>query len=353
MNYLLASVLIFAQISLCSSDRWESEFLWPQIEPFKKTEELELLIQERICEIQRLNENWRPFVLSMPQKGACVLQQEGAGGVYLLYDSQNKPLFIIKPNDENIFCLNNPKHFASPFLEPRAKTYVPLYRAAQTEAACYELAKICGLDHITPKTVLALFSHPVFFQEEKLCSVQEYLKDTVPLRKVLDDFFKAGFLEEEILERLDQEDFEDVTLFLWLICDSDAHIDNFRAYPKGINHKGATVYGILKIDNSLALPESNFECSNPLMYLPHALLPISAIVRAKIASLPLQEMKEILEKFTLGSSLAAFEERVCTLQKLMKEEEIKLNIGSYATTHTHHNPLSNSQSIRNSASSRH
>jgi hypothetical protein len=322
MIYLIGSLLVFAKISFCFSNRFESEFLWPQIEPLKKSGELDRLIEERTHEIQGLNESWRPFIISMEQNGTCVLQQEGAGGAYLLYDSQNKPHFIIKPNDENIFCLNNPKRFASPFLNPRAKAYVPLYRAAQTEAACYELAKVCGLGHITPKTVLALISHPGFLQEEKLCSVQEYLKDTVPLRKVLEDFFKAGFLEEEILECLDQEDFEDVTLFLWLICDSDAHIDNFRAYPKRINHKGDIVYGILKIDNSLALPESNPECSSALIYLPHALLPVSPRVRAKIASLPLRQMRDILENFRLNSSIAAFEERTAILQKLIKKQEI-------------------------------
>lgn len=328
MNYLVAALL-----TLCPSDRLESEFLWPQIEPLQKAGTLDLLIQERMHEIRAFNESWRPFVvsrseiLSMLQEGTLVLQQEGAGAAYLLYDAQGIPQFIIKPNDENIFCLNNPKYFASPFLDTRAKTYIPLYRAAQTEAACYELAKICGLEHITPKTTLALISHPQFFHvdhagEEKLCSIQKYLKDTVPLRKVLEDFFRAGFLEEELSERLDQEDFEDVTLFLWLTCDTDAHIDNFRAYPKRTNRRGDIVYGILKIDNSLSLPESNFEFSSALMYLPHALLPISSKTRKKIQSFPLQEMKEILEKFDLGSSLAALEKRISFLLKLLEKEEV-------------------------------
>jgi hypothetical protein len=327
VNCVAASLLIFAEISLCSSDRFESEFLWPQIEPLKKTGELDLLIQERTHEIQALNEYWRPFVASdclpMLGEGSLMLQQEGASAAYVLYDSQNNPRFVIKPNDENIFCLNNPKHFASPFLEPRAKPHIPLYKAAQTDAACYEMAKVCGLEHITPKTVLALISHPQFSsQEEKLCSIQEYVKATIPLRKVLENFFKEGFSEEELLESLDQEDFEDVMLFLWLTFDSDAHIDNFLAYPKRVNHKGATVYGILKIDNSLALPESNSEFSNPLMYLPHAFLSISSRIREKILALPLKQLQEIVKKFGLDSSLLAFEERISSLQKLVEDTEV-------------------------------
>ncbi len=326
MNYLIGCFLVFAAISLCSSDRFESEFLWPQIESLKKPKELDLLIEERIHEILALNEYWRPFIvsdLSALEEGKLVLQQEGAGGSYVLYDSQSNPKFVIKPNDENIFCLNNPKHFASPFLEIRAKPHIPLYKAAQTDVACYEIAKACDLEHITPKTVLALLSHPHFSSsEEKLCSIQEHVKNARSLRKLLEDFFREGFLEEDLLERLDLEDFEDVTLFLWLIFDSDAHVDNFLAYPKRINHKGNTVYGILKIDNSLALPESNSEYFNALMYLPHALLPISSRTQEKIGSLSLREMKKIIENFRLTSSLAAFEKRISSLQQLIENKEI-------------------------------
>jgi len=324
--HLIGSFLFFAKISLCSSDRFESEFLWPQIEPLKKSGELDRFIEDRNHELEALNEAWRPFVMSeslpMLREGNLVLQQEGADGSYVLYDSQGNPEFMIKPNDEHVFCLNNPKRFASPFREMRSKTLVPLYKGAQTDAACYEIANICGLRHITPKTVLALLYHPQFFpQQEKLCSIQEYVKDYISLRKILESFFKEGFSEEELLDRFDLEDFENVMLFLWLICDSDAHIDNFLSYPKRLNQKGDTVYGILKIDNSLALPETHFEFSSPLMYLPHALLPLSCTTREKIQRLSLEELKKIIEKFRLESSFSAFEERIFLLQKVIEDKE--------------------------------
>ncbi len=184
-----------------------------------------------------------------------------------------------------------------------------------------------GLAHITPKAVLSLISHPEFSHlykntaEEKLCSVQEYLKGTLPLRKILEVFFRDGFLEEKLLESFDQEDFEDITLFLWLTFDNDAHIDNFLAYPKRSTPKGDVVYGILKIDNSLALPEENSGFSNALMYLPHALLPISSKIREKLQSLPLDRMGKIIEKFGLSSSLSAFEKRLATVQNLLLESK--------------------------------
>ncbi len=343
ISYFVAILALFAHLFLYCTSQFESEFLWPQIEEVENAGTLDLIISERIHEIRALNEHWRPLVLqqqecnldlfaeylSMLQTGKLALEEEGAGAAYTLYGSDNSPRFVIKPTDENIFCLHNPKHFASPFLDPRVKSDIPLYRGAQTDALCYELAKICGLGHITPKAVLALISHPQFAHilkncpaEEKLCSIQEYLIDTSPLREVLDVFLAEGFSEEDLLDRFDQDDFEDIQLFLWITCDNDAHTDNFRVYPKKINSKGEIVYGLYKIDNSLALPDCNSGFSNLLMYFPNALLPLSSKTREKINSLPLEGMKELLRKFGLNSSIDALEKRILVLQNLLEQKDL-------------------------------
>ena len=342
MNYFIFVLLLLLQIQLSPSDRFEEEFLWPEIELLEKEGTLNFLIQERMVEIQSLNESWRLFANdekrhypeffshfdSTFQQGRLVLASEGAGAAYILYDQYDTPQFIIKPTDENIFCLHNPKQFASPFLEPRVKRDIPLYRAAQTDALCYEVATICHLENITPKAVLSLLSHPSFFlinkgePLEKLCSIQDYLKETLPLRQVLEEFFANSLSEKDLLEKFDQEDFEDIQLLLWLTFDNDAHADNFRVYLKKTSSQGFPVYGMQKIDNSLAFPERNSEFSNALMYFPNALLPISSKIRDQIRSLPLEKIKEEILKFGLGSSIFAFEERISTLQKLIEKEDL-------------------------------
>jgi hypothetical protein len=341
----------FAFLTTCSlflGNRLESEFLWTIIQPLEETEELSSLIQARIVDIRALNESWRPFVKKEAQRnleflnqfwpifstGTLSLKHEGAAAAYTLYDSFKDPCFIIKPTDECVFCLHNPKHYASPFEAPphHINNHIPLYRSAQTEAFCYELAKICKLEDITPQTVLALLSHPQFFYlnpeseklqiPDKLCSIQKYLKGTFPLRKILQELFTFHLSEEELQNRFDQKDFEDLSLFLWLTADTDAHVGNFRAYLKNISLEGYPIYGLKKIDNSLSFPEINTGITHPLMYFPNALLPLSSRTRLFIKSLPLQEIQKMMSTFRLESAYPAFEERVFTLQKIIEIETI-------------------------------
>ncbi|MBX9924442.1 MAG: hypothetical protein K2Y01_10060 [Rhabdochlamydiaceae bacterium] len=342
------SFAVLASFSLFFAHRLESEFLWPIIQPLEESGELSSLIEERIIEIRSLSESLRPLIQKEALKhqkflarfwsifsiGRLNLESEGAAAAYALYNPENEPLYIIKPTDECVFCLNNPKHYASPFVESRypVKNHIPLYRSAQTDAFCYELAKTCGIMHITPQTVLSLLSHTQFFYlypeieknqiPEKLCSIQEYLKNTFSLRKILQEIFTLHLSEKEIQERFDQEDFEDLTFFLWLTSDIDAHVENFRAYIKYVSAEGNPIYGLRKIDNSLSFPEINAGFSNALMYFPNALLPLSNRTRSQIHSLPLEKIQELMSTYRLESSYKAFEERIFTLQKAIEKENI-------------------------------
>lgn len=348
MKYLFF-LSVFSPFFLFSDLGLEEEFLWPQIKVLKEQEMLCPLVHERLQDLQCLNEKWRPFISKEQSlysdffsgfsdvigKGKLVLESAGAGAAYILYDDNQIPQFVIKPTDEDIFCLNNPKFFASPFTDPtyRVKNHIPLYRSSQTEAVCYEIARVCHLDHITPQAVLSLISHSQFFQiskdrkqdsteKEKLCSIQEYLKGTISLLPVLEEFFTLGVPEEEFLDRFDQEDFEDINFFLWLTFDNDAHAENFRVYPKKTTGDGHIIYGIQKIDNGLSFPEENSGFSNALMYFPNALLPLSEKTREQIQSIPLDEIKQILFTFDLESSFFALEQRVFVLQQLIKKENL-------------------------------
>lgn len=315
------------------------------IESFEEEGVLDQLIEERLLEIRKQKELWGPIALEESKRhteffsqfsfilehGHLSLEPEGAGAAYILYDVWKQPRFIVKPTDEDIFCLENPKYFASPFIDPpyRVKADIPLYRSAQTEALCYELAEICHLSHITPKATLSLISSPEFSSfcdrtkgEEKLCSIQEYLKNTSSLKHVLEHLFSLEIAEEELLERFDFEDFEDIQLFLWLTFDNDAHPENFRVHLKKKTENNDFVYGIYKIDNSLSFPEKNTGFFNVLMYFPHAQLQVSPRIRSQIKRLPLQEMKKAVHKFGLASSSPALEERISILQKLIEKEDL-------------------------------
>src|SRR3989442_12751942 len=112
-------------------------FFTPQI---KKLSEKELsdLICERHKEINEKKEHWKKKLAESEHQqsidqGRLHAVEEGNGGAYILYDQNETPRFVIKPNDEDIFCLNNRKEFASPFFNRafRVRKEVTTYRAAQ------------------------------------------------------------------------------------------------------------------------------------------------------------------------------------------------------------------------------
>jgi hypothetical protein len=329
--YFLFALLF--PLSLCSS-----------LQDFEGFEEE---IVYRHLEIEMQKEIWKPFIAkenlkhsaflldfwSIFEEGHLELQQEGAGGSYILYDLLNHPRFVIKPTDEDIYCLRNPKQFSTPFmdLEHRVKRSIPLYRSAQTSALCYELAILAGLENTTPQTVLSIISHPQFFYPpeedflphsfEKLCSIQAYLSETKSLKTALEELLPLGLEEEELEKQFDQQDFEDVNVLLWLTYDNDAHPQNFRVRLKN-EELQPSVYGITKIDNSLSFPEENRDFFNILMHLPNAFKPLSERTKYQIASLPLEKIEETILQYGLGSSLPAFRERIDILQKLIEKKEI-------------------------------
>ncbi len=293
-------------------------------------------------EIKASKNHWKPFTLEEEQKhpeffsklktllqeGTLHRIQEGDGGAYIVKDATGKGHFIIKPTDEDIYCLNNPKNYHSSSLEERARKNIPLYQSAQREAFCYELAILSGLEAITPKTYLSTLFLPEFFlfsqngSLEKLCSVQEYIQEGISLRHLLQNLFSSHIKDEDLEPYFEEEDFSLISLFTWLTFDNDAHAGNILAYPKKTNSPSFTVYGLKKIDNSLSFPEKNTDFFHFLMHFPHAKAPLSSSIREKILHLPLEILEKSLERFGLESSFLAFKERVYVLQELAKRPTI-------------------------------
>lgn len=298
--------------------------------------------EARMQEIHSLKNHYHPLILqeqenhpeffqrfqTLLKTGEMHPAEDGNGGTYILKDTAGNPHFVIKPTDEDIYCLNNPKQYSSSSLDTRARKNIPLYHSSPREAFCYELAILSGLEAITPKTHLSILSHPQFFHLapteslEKLCSVADYIQESTPLFFLLQNLFSLSLTDQDLEPYFDKEDFALINLFIWLTYDNDAHAGNILAYPKEKNPDGFIRYGLKKIDNSLSFPEKNTDFFHFLMHFPHATHPVSSSIREKIFNIPLKTLEKSLEKFHLSSTLPAFKERVHVLQELAKRPAI-------------------------------
>lgn len=331
------------------------------------------MIKQRRDEIEAQKEHWRPFIDALQKgddqsfyadiktvltEGKILANNAGCGSAYFLINSQGQPRYVIKPVDEDIFCLNNRKEFGSVFndTEHRVRDDIPLYRSAQTDAICSEIAILSGLEGATPKAIMGIFQDQKFYDftvwipevdresfismtgipdKEKLCSIQEFIPNSQDLVELLHAFYAEGLSDEEIRTRFDQEDFEQVCMFLWLTYDNDGHGGNFRTYVKRTDENGKKIYGIKKIDNGLSLPEKNTNYINILTWVPNAAAPISDSLKQKIANLPIEKILERMDTYELSTSKDAFIERIEILKRLSSREgitiaEIDLRLGFLA-----------------------
>lgn len=297
-------------------------------------------IIKRQMEIRALKEEWRlviesylkgknqPFydkLESCLNKGMLVVNEGGSGGSYSLLDECDQPCFIVKPLDEEIFCLNNRKGFDSP-LQIRVRPHIPLYRSCQASAAASAIAKLIGLTEITPITELAIIKNDLFCDlsypfgdKEKLCAVQIYIEDSEELHSHVQTLIAQGLSDDAIGALIDQTDFEQLLIFIWVCYDNDAHTGNIRTYKKP-NGK----WGLKKIDNNLTFPEKNRGLTNCLQFFPNANKPLSESSRTLINQLPIAAIVEKLIFYDLKGSVNALKERLSLLQTVIKNPHITL-----------------------------
>ena len=271
--------------------------------------------------------------------GRLIRSEDGAGSAYFLYDEAGVARFVVKPVDEDIFCLNNRKNFGSPLNEPdiRVRDDIPLYRSAQTDVLAYLVAKHLKMESITPKTVMMIIDSPSFYDisenislqdnlnlpvisylasKEKVCSVQEHVEGGVMMQNMVYEWLEAGKTEEEISSMLCNDDFEMANLFIWTCFDNDAHLGNFVLYPKEDG-----LYGIKKVDNGLSFPEENSQMKNFLTFFTKAKTLLSPAMKEKIHSIPKQEILQSMQELSMSPSCQnAFVERCQVIQALAERE---------------------------------
>lgn len=349
-----------------TNDDWKFGWAWSQIvHDFSTIESLYDAIRDRRNQIFEIKESWRVYIEAMKRldafyahlseistdlstrgiyqfsKDRLALIADGISGSYLLFDVDGMPRYVVKPIDEDIGCLNNRKHFASPYIENIIREYIPLYLSAMRETLAYEVARHIGVGGVVPHTALAILECDAFYDQldgihpsereryesligslpirEKLCSVQEFVPNSKTLFEGLQDLQSLGLSNDEIEQRIDQSDFEDANILLWTTFDTDGHMGNFLVYPKSSDAIGNEILGIKKIDNGLAFPEENTQLRNNLVYLPNARQPLSKAALAKIEALSIASLENALMQFGLDGSIEAMKERLTFLKDLVKE----------------------------------
>jgi hypothetical protein len=330
-----------------TTDAWAFGSFWPCIQEVCQTSDnLYENLRHRRAEIQKIRETMRPTILPIPgftellDAGTLSLIPHGISGSYFLLNEDSVPKFVIKPLDEDIGAINNPKGFASPFADSPLRTGIPLYRSCFREVAAFQIAELLEVSSIVPRTTFAIIQSDQFFDlsqqispkemqryldligpedKEKLCSVQEYVVECKTLFEASQDLQSASLLDEEIEALLDRRDFENANILLWVTGDTDGHANNFLVTPKRVDAIGNQIFGLKKIDNGLAFPEVNGQLVNSLAALPNAKRPLSFKSIAKIQMIDPDAIAKILIQHGLDGSITAMRSRIKTLQAIIED----------------------------------
>lgn len=316
---------ISASDPLHMGDYWEAVKTYPPQEVLK-------LIEMRRDEIRLLKDQLSQKFSSINRtEEKLIPAPDGEGSAYFLFDVQGAARYVVKPLDEEIFCINNPKGHSTPFIseEYRLRPYIPPYTSAFNEVLAYETARIAGIINSVPHTHLEILTHPAFndisdkidpkfepwnilkneVDREKICSVQEYVLNAISLSSLLKKWLSEGASDEEIMKSIDMDSYEDALILTWLTFDNDAHSANFLAYPL-VNSENKPLFGLKKIDNSLTFPEHNRDMFNFLLALPHAKMPLSERAKKIIAEIPIQEISDTLCSLQRKDAAPAFLKRI-------------------------------------------
>ena len=147
--------------------------------------------------------------LSRLANGALTPIGMGLSGCYFWKNNSQNIEFIVKPIDEDIGGINNPKGYVSLEEKSNIRDFMPLYKSAFKEAFVYDLAKLLKVDSIAPKTALMIlessdFSSYIYDQlknqtsdlelleniqkisKQKLCSVQDFVPNSQILANVIE-----------------------------------------------------------------------------------------------------------------------------------------------------------------------
>lgn len=312
---------------------------------FGTIDRLYAALQDLRDEIQNLKEKYREESVNFPAMSVELNRERGVAGSYFLCDDEGNKRYLIKPLDEDAGSLHS-SHYPSPLTTSPFRRNMPLYRSVMREVLAYRVAKSIGIESVVPKTEIGIIESEsfhdlgehIFFpkermryydklgpaDKEKLCSVQEYVPHSKTLFEAIHDFEMASLTDEEIAERFDQKNFEQVNILLWATYDTDGHAGNFLVYPTGVDEIGNEILGIKKIDNGLAFPDKNEQFRNKLSHLPNAKISLSSEGKATVLNIDVEKLAKQFEEMGLESAIPALKERIAYLKDLVKCEGITI-----------------------------
>jgi hypothetical protein len=243
----------------------------------------------------------------------------------------------------------------------RLRRGIPLYTTVQAEVLAYRVAADLGFAHITPHTDMVIFRSDGFHDmmdnveeakgengakvleevggppdKEKLCSVQEFVPNSIELLDLLNSITTrannedlTGSQKGDILMRaIDQKDVEDCILYACFVGEADGNCGNYRLQQKGVDERGDPTYKMVKVDNALTFSESNEDFNIFLDELPQAREGLSEAAKDQIRALTEEKMDSIIQKMRdLGRSekaVEAFKKRVVILKQCAAIEDVTL-----------------------------
>ena len=312
--------------------------------------------------IEEINEHWKKSIPHFEKSGEFSIYQDfaeardvcriirnkqsGASGSYLMINQKGEPLFVIKPMDEDINGINNP-HWGS--LETLSKEnireVISNYRLPHIDMMAHLIARIAGIEEATPEAVMMVVKDDQFHDfvgsisdqekalldkellyvnKEKICSVQRFIPNAKNWYSAIQSLEQEGLTDVEIKKRIDQVDFENANVLMWLTNEEDGHGGNLLGYVKKYNEEGNSIWGIKKIDNGMCLGESNGNFSNSLVYLPNSQEPLSERAKEMIRHLDEETIIEKMGVLELKKSIGAFQDRVRLLKEWVEEEGVTI-----------------------------
>lgn len=310
--------------TLIAQENLVFEILSRQMEIRDQRENFRSLIDKDVATAQIRQE-----VLQFVEDGVLVAFEQGQGGAYIL-SVEGKPKFVVKPNDQDKFCLHNRKGYGTPLISEsiRVRSTIPTYQSVQNEVLGSEIAGLVGMRDLVPETIMVIIKHSAFHlisdelppkfanelisgdEREKLCSAQRYAQNA-------ESFIDFTNREEKNNEKftIDQIDFENANIFTWIVGDQDAHLGNYLVYEKEDD-----LIGIKKIDNGLICGDGPALIRNGLVGFSQIHKKISDNGKKLINNIPIEQ---IIEKMlSCGKSDRAVEElkkRIEDMRQAIKE----------------------------------
>lgn len=337
-----------------------------------------LLIKEtenRMSELKASRSSFAPDIQfhsrvhSLMKNGSLKPVPGGKSGVYFLCDAKGDRKFVVKPYDEDMLTLNNPKGFATPYHDAdgmcRPKGGIPMFSATKNEAMASAIARELGISRSTAKAQMMILTSDTFHDitddidadpekiaetygladKEKLCVVQEYISDCREVGDLLlegsgkDQFAFMRMdheartaLEREILPKdIDQEMFEE-GIILALVCgEADGNAGNFLLSnkPDPQTHKRA----VYKIDNAAAFTENNSSINTGVLWLLECSeKPISNKARQMINNLDPDRIASLMKEQGYSDlSISEMQERIYMMKVCLDYLGENTTIGDWAT----------------------